>query len=134
MCNAPLYLTQFQNMLGLDYASIADNLTRELLVIVLTMPEAREQIKEIRNAAKCIKKAIPEDLGDDFQDIEEEDEEEEEDTSGGFDWSNFSADEISETADAVKDCTSAIDKYSIGEISGRLFVELFNTELQPLNM
>ena len=45
MCNGAGILGQFKNMFGGDYAAIADNLTRELLVIFMESPEDRETIK-----------------------------------------------------------------------------------------
>ena len=53
-------LGQFKNMFGGDYAAIADNLTRELMVIFMESPEARKTIKEIYAAGKCTKKVADE--------------------------------------------------------------------------
>lgn len=40
-------------MASADWASLADNLTREIGVLVVTSPEIRSQIGEIRAAAEC---------------------------------------------------------------------------------
>lgn len=50
MCNCAGILGQFKNMAGGDYASIADNLTRELLVIFMESPEDRKTIQDIMAA------------------------------------------------------------------------------------
>ena len=44
MCDMAAILGQFKNMFGGDYAAIADNLTRELMVIFMESPEARKTI------------------------------------------------------------------------------------------
>ena len=44
---------------------------------------------------------------------------------------NFAADP-EKSAKAAAECTSLIDKYSLGEISGKLFAQFFNNELKPL--
>ena len=58
MCEIPLYIDQYKSMASLDYASISDNLTRELLVIMIEMPEARGAIMSLRDAAKCANEAV----------------------------------------------------------------------------
>jgi len=120
MCEIPLYIDQFKNMASLDYASISDNLTREILVIMLEMPEARGAIGSLKEAAECGKKYAEE------NDIEAED------ASGATedfdDWSSFAADGESTSID---ECLGLVDKYTVGQIAGRLTVRLFNTELQP---
>jgi len=45
MCNGAGILQQFTNMFSGDYAAIADNLTRELMVIFIESPEDRETIR-----------------------------------------------------------------------------------------
>ena len=84
----------------------------------------------IKDAAECVKN-----VADDYQKEQntEEDEEEEEfedweDDSGSM---NFAADP-EKSAKAAAECTSLIDKYSLGEISGKLFAQFFNNELKPL--
>ena len=53
MCEIPLYIDQFKNMASLDYAEISNNLSREILVIAIEMPEARGAIRSIKDAAFC---------------------------------------------------------------------------------
>lgn len=53
MCDAATILGQFKNMAGADYASIVDNLTREVLVIAIDSPEDRKTIQDIYAAGKC---------------------------------------------------------------------------------
>ena len=55
MCNGAGILGQFKNMAGADYASIADNVTREILVIAIESPEDRKTIQDIYAAGKCAK-------------------------------------------------------------------------------
>ena len=40
-------------MVGGDYAAIADNLTREIMVMAIESPEDRKTIKKIYDAGKC---------------------------------------------------------------------------------
>ena len=56
MCDFPLYIDQIKNMVGLDYAAIADNLSREILVIATEMPEAFDEFMKIKDAAECFAK------------------------------------------------------------------------------
>ena len=44
MCDGAGILNQFKNMFSGDYAAIADNLTREVLVIAIESPEDRKEI------------------------------------------------------------------------------------------
>jgi len=55
MCDGATILGQFKNMAGGDPAAIADNLTREILVIALESPEDRKTIQDIYAAGKCAK-------------------------------------------------------------------------------
>ena len=55
-------LGQFKNMFGGDWAAIADNLTREIMVIFMESPESRKTIQEIYAAGKCAKK-VADDTG-----------------------------------------------------------------------
>jgi len=71
MCDGAAILGQFKNMAGADYASIADNLTREILVIALESPEDRKTIQEIYAAGKCAKE-----VADDSGLIDEQNKEE----------------------------------------------------------
>ena len=50
MCNGQGILNQFKNMFSFDQAAIADNVTRELLVIFIESPEDRKTIQEIYSA------------------------------------------------------------------------------------
>lgn len=73
MCDGAAILGQFKNMAGADYASIADNVTRELLVIAIESPEDRKTIQDIYAAGKCAKK-VADDSGllEDQEKAEEE--------------------------------------------------------------
>ena len=55
MCEVGSIINQFKGMASLDFAAVGDNLTRELMVIMVESPEARGQIAEMKNAAECAK-------------------------------------------------------------------------------
>ena len=65
MCEFSKIYDQIKNMFSLDYAAIADALTRELMVIALESPEARQQIMAIKDAALCAKE-VAEDFSEEF--------------------------------------------------------------------
>ena len=50
MCQLDSILTQAKQMAGMDYAAIADNATREFLVLTTEMPEAIGVIRSIKEA------------------------------------------------------------------------------------
>jgi len=49
-------------MAGLDWAAVGDNLTRELMVIMVESPEARTEIMKVKDASQCVKG-----VADDYQ-------------------------------------------------------------------
>jgi hypothetical protein len=53
MCEFDGIIEQFKLIAGLDYASIADNLSRQALVIAMEMPDGLDRIREFADAAKC---------------------------------------------------------------------------------
>lgn len=53
MCEIGLILDQVKAMASMDYAAIGDNLTRELLVIMVDSPKARQEIMKLKDAAVC---------------------------------------------------------------------------------
>lgn len=81
MCEVGLILEQAKAMASLDYAAIGDNLTRELLVIMVDSPKAREEISKMKDAAVCAQgvaqeyqeAANEEDEDEDFESWENED-------------------------------------------------------------
>jgi len=44
-------------MAGADYAALADNLSREILVLVMDSPETFELIGQIKEAGECLVEA-----------------------------------------------------------------------------
>ena len=76
-----MILEQAKAMASLDYAAIGDNLTRELLVIMVDSPKAREEISKMKDAAVCAQgvaqeyqeAANEEDEDEDFESWENED-------------------------------------------------------------
>jgi hypothetical protein len=55
MCELDTILEQSKQMAGADWAAVADNATRQLLVIGMESPEARKEIKKMKAAAECAK-------------------------------------------------------------------------------
>lgn len=109
-------------MASLDYASIADNLTRELMVIFVESPEDRETIRQIYEAGNCAK-GVAEESGV----LEESGEDD------SFDeWdSTFNTEvDYADTASKAAACTDNVDRYSVGKISGRLFAKFWANELK----
>merc|ERR1712003_298962 len=118
---------QFKGMASLDYASMSNTLTRELLVIALESPEAFEQVRAIAEAAQCSAKAV---------NASGAEEEEEDDVNTGDEaWNVFVSDEdiadAQAKADAVSECTGDLDRWTTGKILGRLFARFFDQELKP---
>ena len=130
MCQVATIVDQYKGMASLDYASMSNTLTRELLVIALESPEAFNQVRAIAEAAQCSAKAISasdEEEGEGEGDAEEE---EEPDAFSIF----VSDEEIADAqakADAVNECTGDVDRWSTGKIFGRLFARFFDQELKP---
>jgi len=86
-------------MASADYASLADNLTREIGVLVMTSPEIRSQIGEIRAAAECFAEAAAESgLLDDLSDVAGE---------LGVDIPDIDLDAVSDVLDVVETATDA---------------------------
>lgn len=81
MCEIGSIFNNVKNMAGLDVAAIVDTMTRQLLVIFLESPEAREEIGKMKDAAECAVK-----VKEDFDKKEAKKEEEEE-------WEEFGGDE-----------------------------------------
>ena len=118
-CGFDRILTQAKEMAGADYASIANNASRAVLVFVLENPEMRSKIGELRQAVQCVQSAtadldIPIGGGDD-------------DDDRGDNWENIGADEALEAAAAVANCVSIVNEYEIGQLSGVVFASTFNT-------
>lgn len=53
MCEVGKIIDQFRAMASLDYAALADTLTREVLVTVVEMPGAFDLINDIKAAGEC---------------------------------------------------------------------------------
>ena len=134
MCELDTILEQSKQMAGADWASVADNASRQLLVIGYESPEARKEIKKLKSAADCAKGVY-----DDYEaekDAEEAADREaaengnwtEEDGSSG-DW-NFQADPAKSGKDAAA-CFGDVDRFTVGDISGHLFAHFWNNEINP---
>lgn len=53
MCEVNRIVDQVKAMAGLDYAALADNASREILVLAMESPEAFNTINELYEAGKC---------------------------------------------------------------------------------
>ena len=171
MCEYNKIIDQVKNMAGLDYASMADNLVREALVLITESPEAMAQINSLKAAGECaikVAKEVQEEVEGLIEDFEEatgngdgefeEDwgEEENKGGEGSENWGeenqggknddeqfeSFQADpeEIVEAAEEfaedvlndLEECINVVDMYTVGEISGKLFSDFFNSQIKPL--
>ena len=56
MCEVGMIVDQFKGMASLDWAAVADNISREALVLVMETPGATEQMANLSNAAECTAK------------------------------------------------------------------------------
>lgn len=84
MCEFGSIINNIKNMAGLDYAAVVDTMTRQLLVIFLESPEAREEIGKMKDAAECAVK-----VKEDFDKKEKEKKKKEEEEE----WEEFGGDE-----------------------------------------
>lgn len=127
MCDGAGILNQFKNMFSGDYAAIADNLTRELMVIFVESPEDRETIKQIYAAGKCAK-----DVADDAKAELEGGEEATNSEEDPQFWDSFQKSDADIAADAAKAaaaCTDNVDRYKAGKIGGKLFASFWGQQL-----
>jgi len=136
MCEFGSIVNSWKNMAGLDYASIVDTATRQLLVIMVDSPEARTEIGKMKGAAECAKNAKDDydaEVAKDEKKKKEEEEWEEfgNENSGDDNFDSLAADPEAAAREAGK-CFDAVDRYAIGEISGKIFAHFFNNELKPL--
>lgn len=139
MCEVAAIYGQFKDMAGADYAAIADNVTREILVLMLESPETRALINDIKEAGECAAAAIQDagldDLvGDLVSSVTGGDAPGENDTAGeGEEFFNFITDEEIEAARQaaaqLAGCTDGLDKWAIGNLSGGIFSKFFDTSL-----
>jgi len=138
MCEVAAIYGQFKDMAGADYAAIADNVSREILVIMIESPETRTLIKDIKEAGECAAAAIADAglddlLGDVVSTVTGGDAPGENDTADEGDLFNFITDEeieaAREAAAALAGCTDGLDKWAIGNLSGNLFSSFFDTSL-----
>ena len=149
MCEIGKIIAMFKNNASLDYASIVDSSTRFIMVMMVESPEMRGEIMKLKDAGQCaqkVKEAYDEEVAKDKQEEEQQWEEfggenagdsSQWDTQDDQNWS-FAADTGVFAADAeaaakeAANCFNDINRFAIGEISGRLFAHLFNNELNPI--
>lgn len=130
MCEIALIIDQFKMMASLDWASVGDNLTREILVIAVENPKARKEMMKVQDAAVCAQGEYK-DYQKENENGEGSDDEFEEWGEDGDPSLSFAAD-AGEAASAGVECFALVDRFTIGEISGNLFSSFFNNELKPL--
>lgn len=53
MCDINGIIDQFKSMASLDYASMANHLGRETLVLALDLPKSLSEIKSLKTAVNC---------------------------------------------------------------------------------
>jgi hypothetical protein len=131
MCEWAAIFNQFKSMAGLDWSSLADNLSREVLVLVFDAPEKFGEMSKIYDAATC--------LVDSFDDGKKEkkdkdrkdrdrDGKKDGDDKDGDQWSKFAAD--GDVVEKALDCVKSVDYYAIGKFTGEFLAKFFNNELK----
>ena len=104
-------------MAGADYAAIANNSSRAILVFLYESPEMRAKIRDIMAAVQCVTRVASEvDLsgGDD------------DDRGDGEVWDNIGAEEL-EAAQEALECFSVVNEFELGQITGVFLAHSFNT-------
>lgn len=136
MCEIDSLLEQIKGMAGADWSAVADNATRELLVIGTESPEARKEMKKLRNAATCAQ-GVAADYSEESSKKEDKEGDEEweewDDANDDGEWENddFDSDAALDSAKQAAACFNEIDRYAIGKISGQLFASFWNNEIAP---
>ena len=133
MCEFGTILDQFKLMASLDYASLADNVTRMVSTLAITMPETFDMMDQVYAAGECAFTVAKDQAAQVQQQVENVDDQ----------WEEFGTDEDGKTQEgdpsfwqaslndfaADKDtaveqglqCMSLINEYELGEMSGKLF-------------
>lgn len=129
MCNGSGILNQFKSMAGLDWASLSDNLTREVLVLALDSPESFEAIDMLYTAGKCAAEVGLESAEGALTEAESATGEQ----GSEEDWNVFQADVPEEATAAVDEaaskaaaCVDTVNMYEVGKIGGKLFAKFFD--------
>ena len=90
MCKCSNIVDQFKGMASLDYASMSNTLTREILVIALEGPETMRLVKDIVEAGKCVATEVKSVTNSEDTTTEEA----EEDPDNADSWDIFAADSV----------------------------------------
>ena len=104
-------------MAGADYAAIANNSSRAVLVFMFENPEMRAKARDLMAAVQCVQTVASEvDLsgGDGGERGDDEV------------WDNIGAEEL-EAAQEALECFSVVNEFELGQISGVFFAHTFNT-------
>ena len=107
-CGFDRILTQAKEMAGADYAAIANNSSRAVLVFLFENPEMRAKARDIMAAVQCVQ-SVAADVDLDAV------------SSGDFD-----SDEL-EAAQEALECFSVVNEFELGQITGVFFAHTFNT-------
>jgi len=139
-CDFASYIDQFKFVASLDYASMANNFVREGLVLGLDLKPVMDSINEIYSKAEtCAKdkaKAAAK-IREENEAIFNPENDAEFDPFADFDpfeseVADFEADAmVEDILNDFSDCVPLVDKFTIGEISGKFFVNFFDTALNP---
>ena len=116
-CGFDRILTQAKEMAGADYAAIANNSSRAVLVFLFENPEMRAKARDIMAAVQCVQTVAAEvDLsgGDGGERGDDEV------------WDNIGAEEL-EAAHEALECFSVVNEFELGQISGVFFAHTVNT-------
>lgn len=128
MCDVNTVVNQFKQMASLDWAAMANHLTREILVLSIDLPKDLQTIKSLKSVVTCdsLKKKAA-------KAAEKEDAEDEEENEEDL-WGVFTADiDYSQLSLAdIGDCVAGVDKWEIGKTVGNLLTRVFARELKPV--
>lgn len=116
-CGFDRILTQAKEMAGADYAAIANNSSRAVLVFLFENPEMRAKARDIMAAVQCVQRVASE------VDLSEGDDD---DRGDGEVWDNIGAEEL-EAAQEALECFSVVNEFELGQITGVFFAHTFNT-------
>ena len=133
MCEYASIIDQAKDMAGLDFASLSDNFTREVLVGAFDFKPAFKEIKSLqKQATDCIDaKKLYSKLQE--ADLQEEGEDQWDafgDDNQGDEWNVFrTLTDMKALENEAMNCVDKPDRFTIGEIGGKLFASMFDNAL-----
>ncbi len=115
-------LTQLKEMASIDIPSLVNSLSRQTIVFAVENPDAVAEIKLLYEAASCAAGAVG-----DLIDETEGDNADGEDRGDDEVWDDMpDLEDVSETANEIKQCFGVFNEWRFGAINGRLFANMFN--------